>query len=189
MIQMVVAQRIDGIIPAGEQVPMIIGIVSDSHGNLRRLEAALAAMAERNVQAIVHCGDIVDGESIRQLATAGVPAYVVAGNMDRHAAELQAAAQQCGVKFGWEVIEVPLDDGRYLVAMHGHDEKILGEMIAEQQFPYVCHGHTHRFRDEHIGGVRVINPGALRHARGHHGPTVAVLDTQTDTLERIAIHS
>ena len=50
------------------------------------------------------------------------------------------------------------------------------------QFPYVCHGHTHRLRDDRIGDVRVINPGALNHPRNPRHPTIAVLDTATDTL-------
>lgn len=168
---------------------MLVGILSDSHGQHERLAMGLAALAERHVQAIVHCGDIVDEESIEMLGSAGAPAYVVAGNMDRHTSQLEAAAELCGVSFAWEVVEVPLDDGRSLVALHGHDELVLGEIIAEQQFPYVCHGHTHRFRDQRIDNVRVINPGALHHPRGLHRPTVAVLDTQTDTVEQIIIET
>jgi len=166
---------------------MIIGIVSDSHGRHDRLAAAIKALRDRHVEIVVHCGDVVDSQSILMLAASAENVYVVAGNMDRHAHDLAAVAAGYGVHFAWEVAEVPLDKGRCLVALHGHDESVLGEMIADGQFPYVCHGHTHRFRDERIGDVRVINPGALQHPRGHHAPSVAVLDTATDTLERIDI--
>jgi predicted phosphodiesterase len=60
----------------------------------------------------------------------------------------------------------------------------LGELVHSGQFPYVCHGHTHKVRDERIGEVHVINPGALRRARRH---TVAILDTDGDTLEHVVV--
>ena len=82
-------------------------------------------------------------------------------------------------------VEVPLGDGEHLAATHGHRETILDGLIGGQQFPYVCHGHSHRVRDERIGRTRVINPGALHHAKVH---TIAMLDTDTDMLEHIIVH-
>ena len=164
---------------------MRIGIVSDSHGKMRRLRKALDALDERNVDAVVHCGDIGNTQCVELLGQFGAQAYAVSGNMDRKLALLEETARRCGVKFSSEVIEVPLGEGEYLVAAHGDDESILGELIADEQFPYVCCGHSHRFLDEMRGKVRVINPGALVHPRSPHHPTAALLDTDTDTLERI----
>ena len=166
---------------------MKIGIVSDSHGKTNRLQSALDIFAERSVEAIVHCGDIISARCVALLAAADAETYLVLGNMDRHSDQLIRQAAKCGVNFSWEVIEVPIDAERHLVATHGNDEKILGEIIAKQQFPYVCHGHTHRVRDERIGKVRVINPGALYNNRDPSYPTVAVLDTETNTLETIRL--
>jgi len=164
---------------------MKIGIVSDSHGKVRRLQAALDALAARGAQAVVHCGDVGGVECINALSGAGMDAYLVAGNMDGDIRRLQRAALAGGVKFSSEVIEVPLGDGRHLLAAHGHDEQVLGELIAGGQFPYVCCGHTHRFSDDRHRDVRVINPGALLHPKDTRRPTAALLDTETDTVERI----
>lgn len=168
---------------------MKIGIVSDSHGKTKRLAAALELLAQRGVEAIVHCGDVSGAAAVELLALADAEAYVVAGNMDRHIERLAETAEKCGVHFAWETIEVPLPDGRHLIATHGNDPLVLGALIVGQQFPYVCHGHTHRRRDERIGQVRVINPGALHHPRGHQGPAVAILDTEMDDLEWIELGS
>ena len=159
---------------------MKVGILSDSHGKTPRLRKALMLLKSRGVQAVVHCGDLGGVRDLEELATAGVPVYVVLGNMDRHLQELVEAAQQLGVTLAPEVLEAPLDDGRVLLATHGHDESLLRELISEGRFPYLCHGHTPRRRDERIGPVRVINPGALY--RGHP-PSLAVLDTSSDQLE------
>jgi len=166
---------------------MKIGIVSDSHGSASRLKAALEALVGLGAEMVVHCGDVGSAECVQVLGRAPVPAHLVLGNMDRHGAKLAAAAKACGVQLGWEVIEVAIGDGRHLVATHGHDENVLAELVMGEQFPYVCHGHTHRMRDERLAGTRVINPGALRHSRDSKLPTAAILDTDADTVEHITV--
>ncbi len=163
---------------------MIIGIVSDTHGDVTQLTHAVEVFSHHQVQAIVHCGDIGSIECLRVLAKAAPKVYMVAGNMDQHVEELADEAQRLGINFSWEAIQVPLDDNRVLVATHGHDHNLLGELIADRQFPYVCHGHTHKTRDEVIDGIRVINPGALHRAKVH---TLALLNTETDVLEHIIV--
>lgn len=166
---------------------MKIGIVSDSHGKTRLLEEALNILADRHVEVVVHCGDICDAKSMQLLGRFGRNAYVVAGNMDRHADELMEEAANLGIHFGWEVIEIPLGNGQNLIATHGHDKQLLGELISEERFPYICCGHTHCYEDEYFGKTRVINPGSLYHPRDHFPPSIAILNTETDELTRIPI--
>ncbi|MHC4984971.1 MAG: metallophosphoesterase family protein [Planctomycetota bacterium] len=166
---------------------MRIGIVSDSHGHTDRLRRALALLAEAGAQEIVHCGDIGSTECVEALSQCGLPSHLVAGNMDRYVRHLSRTADRCGLDFDPQTVEVTIGDSQHLVATHGHHGHLLDELIAGGQFPYVCHGHTHRFRDERIGPVRVINPGALHHPKGPHHPTVAVLDTDTDDLQVVDV--
>jgi len=174
---------------------MMVGIVSDSHGKAERLAAALAVLTAHGVQTIVHCGDVGTTECMELLGRAPAPVHAVAGNMDGHLKRLARAAAEHGVDFAPHTVEVHLGDGQYLIATHGHAEDELATLIDGGQFPYVCCGHSHRQRDERIGNVRVINPGALHHPKGEplsrrsaegtkteSHPTVAVLDTDTDTL-------
>ena len=163
---------------------MKIGIVSDSHGKASRLQVAIEVLTLAGAEAIVHCGDIGSDKCVDLLGAAGVPAYAVAGNMDRHINHLAATAKRVGVNFAWEVVEVPIGDDKHLAATHGNDEQILSELIRDRQFPYVCCGHSHRKSDKRFGPVRVINPGALHHARRH---TAAILDTDEDTLQYFQI--
>ena len=163
---------------------MRIGIVSDTHGDADQLSHALEIFSHHQVQAVVHCGDVGSIQCLRMLANAALNVYVVMGNTDHHIDELAEEAGSLGINFAWEAVQVPLNDGTALVATHGHDESLLGELIADRQFRYVCHGHSHKIRDERINGVRVINPGALHRAKVH---TVAVLDTGSDVLEHIVV--
>lgn len=147
------------------------------------MEIFIAAGAD----VVVHCGDICSADDVELLSMgpSGRPQpYLVAGNMDRDRAALRAAAERWNVRYHDEVIEVPLGDGEYLVAVHGHIPSLLGDLIGDEQFPYVCHGHTHETRDERVGMARVINPGAIFRARPL---TVAILDTETDELAYLEV--
>jgi len=136
---------------------------------------------------IVHCGDIGQARDIETLTATGLPAYAVAGNTDHSVSQLSQAASRAGVNFSSEVVKVPLGDGRHLVASHGNDAAVVAELIQCGRFPYVCHGHAHRWRDERIGNVRVISPASLSRCRDPGYPTAALLDTETDTLEQITV--
>ena len=144
---------------------------------VRQLGTKCATWAGAEV--LVHCGDIGSVQCVRLLGDRGVPAYAVAGNMDAHAGHLAETAAGAGVTFGARTVEVPLGAGEFLIATHGHDARVMAELLAGQQFRYLCHGHTHQRRDERIASVRIINPGAVRHARPR---SVALLDTETDEL-------
>ncbi|MGA2265811.1 MAG: YfcE family phosphodiesterase [Phycisphaerae bacterium] len=164
---------------------MKIGILSDSHGHLERLGAAVAAFQTAGAEVIVHCGDVGSLECLEAMAAAAVPCYVVTGNIDRPYVEALAdTAAAHGLCFHEQMITIPLGGGRTLAAVHGHDEALLKQLVAGGQYAYVCHGHTHKVADTRVGCVRVINPGALHDCHPH---TVAVLNTETDDLQVIPV--
>ncbi|MDP6637499.1 MAG: YfcE family phosphodiesterase [Phycisphaerae bacterium] len=167
---------------------MLIGLLSDSHANASRLENAVSLLINQGVEALVHCGDIVTVDQVSILGRREAKAFLVAGNMDRRTAKLAKQADQCGVSFAADFIEVPLGDREYLIALHGDNEQLLCEFVQGGQFPYICHGHTHRTSDTTFGSVRVICPGALAHPRSPKYPTVAILDTVNDTVKFIKVH-
>lgn len=163
---------------------MKVGIVSDSHGKADMLKRALSMLAERGAEAIVHCGDLGNGECITALGETGLPTYAVAGNMDRHLSRLRSQADGKNIHFSADTVLMPLGDDKYLAATHGNSARIMTDLLGRAGVDYICHGHTHQPRDEKIGPTRVINPGALRHA---HPPTAAILDTDADTVEHFPV--
>lgn len=165
---------------------MRLGLLSDSHGKTDRLHRAIQLLKDRRIDTILHCGDLGDLQDLEALAWAGLSVYVVLGNTDRHMQELIEAAVSLKVNLNPEVIELPLDDGRLLAGTHGDDDGVLRQLIVDGRYAYVCHGHSHRRRDERIGPTRVINPGAITRA---NPPSLALLDTATDELEFIELRA
>jgi len=177
---------------------MKIGIVSDTHGRADRLRAALSILADRGVQAVVHCGDVGSRECLEALAELGVKAYAVGGNMDLEdpgdpGSGLPQPTEVAGVTFAWESLAFPVAPGVCVAVAHGHDPFAFAELVNEPTNKFILHGHTHCQRDERVerdgplGPVHIINPGALCKPRNPNRPTAALLDTETDTVEFIDV--
>lgn len=165
---------------------MILGILSDSHGRWQRTRAAIRLLREQGATALVHCGDLCGDEVLEALAE--MPAAFVWGNNDDDSFAAQRYAESLGLV---PPREIPLridHDGKRIAVFHGH-ELAFEQMVralrsgAAQHGPesvpdYVLFGHSHAPHDERIGGMRLINPGALHRAARF---TVCTLDLRTDT--------
>jgi len=163
---------------------MIIGLLSDSHGNTGMLKSALDTLIDYKTDAIVHCGDICDISSLRLLADTKVPVWLVAGNMDSHILhKLELYSQGTNVTFEHHTAEILLENGEHLIATHGDNELLMEELIAGEKFPYICQGHTHKAFDTQYGSTRLICPGAISGPRFPNFPTAAVLNTALDKID------
>lgn len=163
---------------------MKIGILSDTHNAQDNTKTALAALRERGVAQIIHCGDLTTPEMVYLFS--GWRVTFVLGNMDRGGMlALGEAANQIGAARPRDLAEVRADD-MLIGVTHGDNGSRLQSMIVSGKYAVVCHGHTHRRRDEHntAYSVRVLNPGALG---GNHpeARSVCVLDTVSGGVEFI----
>jgi len=154
---------------------MKVGIISDTHDDLRNLEAALEILEAAGVTNILHCGDVCGPGAIRLLM--GLNGWVAEGNMDRQLGLAQAVEETFGHgRLAW--LHHPTLDGFPLAMIHGDNEEVLGNIITSGQYAYVFYGHTHRRRDQTIGRTRVINPGALG-GRRFQSSSFCILDLTT----------
>jgi uncharacterized protein len=162
---------------------MQIGVVSDTHGHVPNTRAAVQMLQSFKVEAVLHCGDI--GSTTIVPLFANWPTHFVFGNVDggSQAGELrkaiEEAAQICHGRFG------SLELGGVKIALlHGDDERLLDETIAEEKYNLVCHGHTHVPRNEKIGKTLVLNPGALYRASRH---TIAIVTLPALQIESVQV--
>lgn len=155
---------------------MKLGILSDSHGRIERLRQAVAVLDREGCQAFAHCGDVGSIELLDELA--GRPCWFVWGNTDDPHPAWRAGVEAMGIAWpGDPPCEIVLS-GKRLAVFHGH-EPAFHKALALPRYNYLLHGHTHERADYYIGGMRVINPGAL-HRVGV--PTVASLDLVANHL-------
>ena len=143
---------------------MLLGIVSDTHGQVDSTRPAIRMLESMGVEAVIHCGDIGSVDIVPMFRP--WPTHFVFGNVDFDVDELRqaiaAAGLECHDRFG------SLDlAGRRIAFLHGDDDRRFRETIAGQEYDLVCYGHTHVAEQQQRGRTLVLNPGALHRATPH----------------------
>ena len=160
---------------------MHIGILSDTHSRYPAVETALALLQARNVNFLIHCGDIEDAETVWLFQ--GFTAHFTFGNCDYHRTEMRQAIYGIGATLHEDWGQIGLD-GVKLAFTHGDDQRLLHELERSGGFDYLFHGHTHHAVDYRKGSTRIINPGALHRARQK---SFVVLDLESGEAESLVV--
>ncbi|MCP4590934.1 MAG: YfcE family phosphodiesterase [bacterium] len=155
---------------------MLVGVMSDSHGQDRVVAAALRLFDELKVAHIIHCGDVGGTPVLDQFV--GRACSFVWGNTDE---------VDRGMRAYLKTVALPVPPppplrlelaGKVILVFHGHEQG-LERALHNGEVDYVLRGHSHRAGDECVGGVRVINPGALCRAQPR---SVATLDLDASAV-------
>jgi putative phosphoesterase len=160
---------------------MIVGLLSDTHDRLSATVAGIHLLQQAGAEFFIHCGDVGSEQIFDQLA--GTKSVFVWGNNDWDRNGLARYAKDLGIQNGETFVELDLDD-KLAAVTHGDDTKIVRRVLEEQRHDYLFLGHSHVKRNERVGKVRIINPGALHRA---NPKTVALLDTQSDIVRFITV--
>jgi putative phosphoesterase len=156
---------------------MRIGVVSDTHNNLRNVARIVELFNDARVERVVHTGDVTQPKVLDAFAALTCPLVGVFGNNDERRA-LRAAAESLGFEFS----EAPLElewHGRSIVVVHDPREL---DGIDRQRYAVALHGHTHRRVVDREDGCLVFNPGECAgHVTG--GNAVGVLDLASLEVE------
>ena len=159
---------------------MLIAVISDTHSRTVSVNSALAIMAQREVEAILHCGDIQDGDTVRLF-----PAHThfVFGNCDYDRADIERATLAIGATLhgAWGHLEWA---GRTLAFTHGDNPPLLHDLENSGTFDFLFHGHTHIAREHRTGKTRCINPGALQRVATR---TFLLLDLPSGETETVIV--
>jgi hypothetical protein len=140
--------------------PVVVGLISDTHGLLRPgVHDALAG-----VQLILHAGDVGGDEILDELAIIA-PVLAVYGNTDPpgdprlvYAIDREIGGVTVHVSHGHEIGR-PTPEG----------------LMARYPADVIIYGHTHRQLVVRAGGRLVVNPGAAGPRRFELVPSVARL--------------
>ena len=159
----------------------MIGIISDTHENEEAIKKAVEIFKEKNVEFVVHCGDIISPPMLEYFK--GLKMKFVFGNNDGEKEGLSNMAKKFGFERITEEKKFEYKNKKFYV-YHGTDKKKLDEAIKSNKYDYVLTGHTHLKKDEKINKTRVINPGALFRIYPY---TIALLDVEEDAVEFIKI--
>jgi len=134
---------------------MRIGVVGDTHNNLRSVERIVEIFNAARVERVVHTGDITQAKVLEGFGTLEAPLFGVWGNNDLERETLEASAARHAMQIVEGPVEYTWASRRILIA---HDPLDLEKHI-EPGHELALHGHTHLHRHEHFGSTLVFNPG------------------------------
>jgi len=145
----------------------VIGLISDTHGQLRPdVHTAFAG-----VELILHAGDVGGSEILRELELIA-PTRAVYGNTDPPGdPEL---VERVDITIGGVTIHVS----------HGHEvgSPTPAKLLERYDADVIVYGHTHKQLVAQAGGRWVVNPGAAGPRRFDLKPTVARLKIEAGKI-------
>ena len=166
---------------------MLIGVISDTHGNVTALRRALELLDGADM--IIHAGDVLYhpprlgcGEGY------DIPAFVdVLNGLD---IPVVIAQGNCDAQVYEELLKMPVQspyaymcwNGVRILAAHGHllTRSQMVELGKRYKADYFIFGHTHIPVLENVDGVTLLNPGSPAIPKyefnGKPAPSVAVID-------------
>jgi hypothetical protein len=148
---------------------MLVGVVSDTHGNLTGVRQLISHLDSRGITTVLHLGDDYGDLDVLELAgyrVLGVPGvYCPEYSQDKIPNRL--VVELNGVK-----LFLTHTPQRHRLDAPGDPDP----ETQSGQVPVVLYGHTHAPAIEERQGTLWVNPGHLRHRddRGHP-PTFAVM--------------
>ncbi len=162
---------------------MKIALLSDSHGNWSALRSAVATASELSCDVLFFAGDLVRPDGVAVLAEFSGPVHMIIGNNEFEIDDIWAEAEASqNVIYHGEVCDIDREGVR--IFMHHYPEE--AEKKARSDTYDLCiHGHRHVFRNDSVGGTRLVSPGAISH-RGSQ-PEWAIFDTETGEMTRKTI--
>ncbi len=170
---------------------MKLAVLSDSHDHMNNILKAVSIINERNVDALIHCGDFVApfvkrwfdrlNDSIKKNF------YGVFGNNDGDKLFLkQTLGQIC--EFAENGNELILElGGKKIFVSHMPKQKTINALANSGSFDIILSGHTHSLSNKKLeNGILIVNPGELcGYLTGK--ATFAIIDTDKMESEIIEL--
>ena len=135
---------------------MIIGIVGDTHNNLKNISKICDIFNEKEVDLVIHTGDITLPKSLKVFKRLNCKLLGVFGNNDiEEKNDLLEASNEFHCILHEEPFSFELNNKKISVV---HHPELINESLIEQS-DFIFHGHTHRYRNEIIDETLIFNPG------------------------------
>ena len=153
---------------------MRIGIVSDTHDQMKNVARIVELFNTANVDRVVHTGDITKAKTIHALSALHAPVFGVFGNNDQERESLENAIQQHGFHFVDATLELEWENRRIYVV---HDPLEFDQMKLRPG-EVLLHGHTHRRVVDRSDHRLCFNPGECAgHLEGRNA--IGILDLES----------
>jgi len=166
----------------------MIGVISDTHDNLKAVDKVLKILKERGVNTAIHLGDFISPFTLRKFESFRL--YGIFGNNDGEKLLLKSIADEFEFVLEEAPLEIEIEKKNFLL-LHGYGsvertKKLVRSFAKSGDYNFILYGHTHRVHREKIGETLILNPGeACGYLSGKR--TIAILDPLKGKIEIIEV--
>lgn len=136
---------------------MLIGVVSDTHNNLKNIKKIISLFNSAKVISVIHTGDIASKKALEEFSSLNTKLIGVYGNNDRHECGLDDVAKKFSFNFYNPPKSIEIFDKK--IAIFHEPEEIDSFIVENPAVDLILHGHTHRYRNEVKNKTLIFNPG------------------------------
>jgi uncharacterized protein len=163
---------------------LLVGVISDTHDNIKNIEKSVNIFNERGVNFVIHAGDYVRPKAVESFQ--GIKLIGVLGNNDVNVSGLAHAFNNIGGELKGDFCEIEQDGVRFAV-YHGTKLQQKHSLIQSGNYDVVVCGHTHKLERMTVGQTTVLNPGTANGLFFGYKATVAIFNTLSRDIEFISL--
>jgi len=157
---------------------MKLGILSDTHDQLKQLKKALEFFQKNDVKKILFAGDLVSPFVIDSFIKTNIPVIAVFGNNEGEKVFIKEKFKSIGEIYE-SGISFTIENKTFFMTHYDH---IAQELADHTDYDFIIFGHTHHPIIEKHGKTILINPGECCGLLTGES-TVAILNTETSQCE------
>lgn len=136
---------------------MLLGVISDTHNNLKNIDKIISIFNKKKVDLVIHTGDITNTKALKKFSDLNCDLFGVYGNNDREEKGLLDIVNQYNFNFQEPPYALEIMNKNIVIF---HEPELIDQYLKENiEVDIVLHGHTHRHRYENKNGVLFFNPG------------------------------
>ncbi|GBE36472.1 phosphodiesterase [bacterium BMS3Bbin07] len=148
---------------------MLVGLISDTHDNVDRIEQSVAVFNERGVALVIHAGDFTSPFSLKPFDKLKADFVGIYGNNDGDRLLLRDRSRG---RIHRQPHKFTFSEKRIVVM---HEPDLVDDLAASGHFDLIVYGHTHVAEIEKINNTLMVNPGEAGHWL-YGKATIAVVD-------------
>jgi len=167
---------------------MKIGVLSDTHDQVEKIQRAVKILNKEKVSLIIHCGDWVSPFTQFFYRDLKSPIKGIFGNNDGDIPYHLVCAKKSHIQFAGRTMSLNIR-GRKIFVYHGESEETVKALITCSKYDAVFHGHTHTPSNIVMGKTLSLNPGTLMSItdKNIQGASFAIYDTVNNSAKLITL--
>lgn len=150
---------------------MKIGVISDTHDNVDRINESIEIFNKEELGLVIHAGDVTSPFALIPFDGLKADFVGIFGNNDGDKILLKERSKG---RIHRQPHKMTLG-GKRIVIMHEPD--LVEDLALSGNFDLIIYGHTHKARVDRINNTLVLNPGEAGHWL-YGKATIAVVDLE-----------